>query len=229
MLFRRVVALLLGLLLLTPVFGQRVGSVVGTGQEPRVLADTDEVTPVTVQRTLDMFLKTNPLTLPLLIPSLGLEFQFAPHLSLGALGYHSSFDWFLPDFKFRVSGIQPELRYWLRRDMKGLFIAAHFNFAWYNMAFGGDYRYQDHDGNTPAMGGGLNVGFKTPLGSKPDSRWGVEFSLGAGVLPLYYDIFYNVPGGRLAGEERKTYIGLDNAAVTFTYRFGRLSRERRAK
>jgi hypothetical protein len=51
-------------------------------------------------------------------------------------------------------------------------------------------------------------------------RWNVEFTLGAGVYPLKYDIFYNTEDtkdGLLIGTEKKTYWGLDNAAVTFSY------------
>ncbi len=38
-------------------------------------------------------------------------------------------------------------------------------------------------------------------------------------MPLHYDLFYNVPNGRKAGEGQKIYWGIDNVAINFVYRF----------
>ncbi len=37
--------------------------------------------------------------------------------------------------------------------------------AYYNFAFNGKYRYQDHLRQTPALGGGLSIGYRLPLKS----------------------------------------------------------------
>jgi len=50
-------------------------------------------------------------------------------------------------------------------------------------------------------------------------RWKLEFTLGAGVYASHYDRFYNEPNGRLEGDYKKTFFGLDNVAVTIAYRF----------
>ena len=50
-------------------------------------------------------------------------------------------------------------------------------------------------------------------------RWNVEFSLGAGVYKAYYDKFRNERNGVRSSTVRKTFIGLDNAAVSFSYMF----------
>ena len=169
----------------------------------------------------DIILKVNALVLPLLVGNIGIEYQPLKHFSISMNAYYTSLDWLTSTIKFRVLGIQPEVRWWLSKDMVGFFAGAHFTFSWYNIALGGDWRYQDHGTHMPVLGGGVNAGYKIPLGNDSDSRWGLEFSIGAGVLPLYYDIYYNVPNGRKAGENRVTYWGIDHAAVTITYRVGR--------
>ena len=67
------------------------------------------------------------------------------------------------------------------------------------------------------MGGGLSVGYRKPLGAS--KRWKLEFSLGGGVYDLHYDKFHNESNGELVKSGRKTFIGVDNAAVTLAYMF----------
>ena len=181
-----------------------------------------QVTPVAqLPQTRSIVLKLNMLTLPALILNAGVEIQPLAHFSLNVPVYYSGINWFSSKIKFRTLAFQPEVRYWLREDLHGLFFGAHATFGWYNVALGGDYRYQDHAGKTPSIGGGIGVGYKIPLGRNNNARWGLEFGLGGGVLPLRYDIFYNVENGRLAAEDRrKTYWGVDQAFVSLTYRIG---------
>ena len=171
--------------------------------------------------TLDLVVKVNMLTLPALVANAAIEIQPLPHFSVGVPVYYCGLNWFAETIKFRVLAFQPELRYWLRRDMHGLFFNAHATFGWYNVAWGGDYRYQDHARKTPALGGGLGVGYKVSLGRNNDSHWGLEMGLGGGVLPLHYDMYYNLHNGRLAGEDKRTYWGVDQAFISLTYRLGR--------
>ena len=188
------------------------------GSEPELLPAEDP----SQTYTIDSFLKTNLLGWPLLAANFGAEWQVAEHLSVSILAYYTALDWFAPTTKFRVLGVQPELRWWFRPGMTGWFVGAHATFGWYNIAwFGSDYRYQDHHHDSPTLGGGVSGGYKIPLGWGRQGRWGLEFSLGAGVLPLHYDIYYNVENGRRADEAQRTYIGIDNASVTLTYRVGR--------
>ena len=172
--------------------------------------------------TRDIILKVNMLVLPALVANAGIEIQPLPHFSISVPVYYSGVNWFSEKVKFRVLGIQPELRYWLRKDMHGLFFNAHATFGWYNVALGGDYRYQDHAQKSPTFGGGVGVGYKVTLGRNNDSRWGLEMGIGGGVLPLHYDMYYNMHNGRLAGEDRYTYWGVDQAFISLTYRIGQL-------
>ena len=163
-------------------------------------------------------LKVNSLSLPLLVANVGVEVAPLPHFSVSLPAYYTALDWFSETVKFRVLGVQPEVRYWLSNDFRGLFFNLHCTFAYYNVAWGGDYRYQDHARKSPTLGGGLGIGYKVALDK--DSPWGLEFGIGGGALPLHYDYYYNIHNGRLAGEDTHTYWGVDQAFVSFTYRLG---------
>lgn len=172
------------------------------------------------QWSTSWYLKTNFLTYPLnLTANLAVEVEIGRHFSVSVPFYYSALNWFKNNIKFRVVGSQPEVRYWFRRDFTGFYVAAHATFGWYNVAVGGRYRYQDHATKNPVFGGGINAGYRLPFGN---SRWALEFSLGAGYMPLYYDTFFNVENGALAEEGLwKHYWGPDHAAVTLSFRFGK--------
>lgn len=173
-------------------------------------------------RPWSFYVKTNLLGLALLNANLAFEFEIGRHVSLSLPFYYSSWDWFVPQSKFRVVGSQPELRLWFRDNFSGPFIAAHGTVAWYNVALpNSEYRIQDRDGLNPAYGAGLNFGWRFRLDPRGRNRWGIELSAGGGWLHLDYDVFYNVEGGRYATSEVREYYGLDHASIAITYRFGR--------
>lgn len=168
-------------------------------------------------------LKTNTLGWALTESNIAVEFDLAKHLSLSVPFYYSGgLDYFTETIKFRGIVLQPELRYFpkLAQDQTngGFFVGAHFGLGWYNFAVNTDYRIQDHDGNRPAYGGGLGLGYT--LKFKKNPRWGMEFELGAGVYDVLYDSFYNENNGPYNEKAvRDIWIGIDNAAVSFTYNF----------
>ena len=170
-----------------------------------------------------MTIKTNTLGWALLGSNIGIEVDLCKHLSLSVPFYYSGgLDYFKETIKFRGIVLQPELRYypWLNTEMKngGFYVGAHFGLGWYNFALNGDYRVQDHAGNSPAYGGGIGIGYS--LQFKKNPRWGMEFTLGGGVYSVLYDTFYNENNGPY--DERATkdiWFGIDNAAVSFTYCF----------
>ncbi|MCH5222359.1 MAG: DUF3575 domain-containing protein, partial [Muribaculaceae bacterium] len=179
-------------------------------------------TPVEEPEAIDdevrhIHLKTNIVGWAFSEANLAGEIDLCQHLSLALPVYYSAINYFSYDLKFRLFGTQPELRYWLHPDNDRFFIGAHFGIACYNFAFKGEYRYQDHNGNTPALGGGISVGYRLPISR--NNRWCIEFALGCGAYGLHYDRFINEPNGRLAGTDRKTYFGLDQAAVSIAYTF----------
>ncbi len=167
--------------------------------------------------TRRLYLKTNAIGWGLAIANIGAEIDIAEHWSFALPVYYSALNYFTTSIKFRTLAVQPELRYWFNGDNQNFFLGAHFGYAQYNVAVNGDFRYQDHRGKSPALGGGLSAGYRMPISR--DNKWHIEFSLGAGVYTLHYDKFYNVTNGKLVDTCRKTYFGIDNAAVSISYRF----------
>ena len=172
------------------------------------------------QCVFKMEVKTNAIGWGFGVPNIAAEIDLIPHLSINIPFYYSGgYDYFSPYVKFRGIVFQPEVRWypWLKDQRNsGLFVGGHLGIGWYNFALNGDYRIQDADGNRPAFGGGLSVGYKHRFKKNP--AWGVEFALGAGVYNAKYDIFYNVENGPYYKSGiRKTWFGIDNAAVSFFY------------
>lgn len=162
-------------------------------------------------------LKTNALGWGLAMANLAGEVDLCKHLSFTLPIYYSSWNYFTYTLKFRILEFQPELRAWLSNRNDGVFFGAHFGIAWYDFAFKGKYRYQDHNRKSPAIGGGVSVGYRMPISK--NKRWSVEFAVGGGVYRLHYDTFLNKPNGKRVGIYRKTYVGLDQAAISFAYTF----------
>ena len=181
-----------------------------------------------------IYLKTNLIGIGMLMANLACELDISPHWSFTLPIYYSAIDYFKSTVKFRNFTVQPEFRYWplvksdgayYRND--GLFVGAHFELSYYNFAFDGRYRYQDYRGRTPALGGGLSLGYRTAVSR--NRRWKMEFSAGAGIYPLDYSLFNNTPDvkdGEWVARRRKTYIGLDQLSVNIAYTFDWVRRAR---
>lgn len=188
-----------------------------------------EATPDTVVTSLlleseewvrKLHLKTNALGLGMAIANVAAEVDLAKHWSFTLPIYYSAWDYFKSTIKFRTFAVQPELRYWLAEDNDGFFAGAHIGLAYYNFALDGDYRYQDHNRKTPSMGGGISAGYRLPISK--NNCWRVEFTIGGGVYSRHYDKFHNTPrtkDGLLIESVKKSYWGIDQAAVTFSYSF----------
>lgn len=167
-----------------------------------------------------LHLKTNAVALGLGIANVAAEIDLAKHLSLSLPVYYSAWNYFKSTIKFRTFAVQPELRYWPSAKNEGFFAGAHFGMVYYNCAFDGDYRYQDHNREEPSLGGGLSLGYRLPISK--NKRWRVEFSLGAGGYTCYYDKFHNTPDvkdGLMVESVKRTYWGIDQAAISLAYSF----------
>lgn len=79
------------------------------------------------------------------ISNVAVEIDLSQKLSLNIPVYYSAWNYFSGTTKFRMLAAQPELRYWPTRDRR-LFAGVHFGVASYNLALGGKWRIQDHDG-----------------------------------------------------------------------------------
>ncbi len=185
------------------------------------IAPTDSVpAPAVEEWGRKLYVKTNALGLGLLIANAAVEIDLCKHWSFNLPVYYSVWDYFSTTTKFRTLAVQPEIRYWfseknLRND--GWFVGAHFGLAYYNIATDGEFRTQDYDGKSPALGGGLAVGYRLSLSK--DNRWQMEFSIGAGAYSVHYDKFRNHANGLLKDTRKETYIGIDQMNVSFSYSF----------
>ena len=171
-----------------------------------------------------LHVKTNIIGLAAGIANAAVEIDLAKHWSFTLPVYYSAWNYFKSTLKFRTLAVQPEFRYWLNENNEGWFAGAHFSLGYYNIATDGEKRYQDHDGKSPAIGGGISLGVRTPLSK--DQRWYVEFVLGGGVYDTCYDTFYNVENGKLIDTTDKVYWGIDNAAINISYRFNLKKRKK---
>ena len=172
--------------------------------------------------------------------NVAVEWAFAEHFSFALPFYYSGgFDYFKDTWKFRCIVLQPEVRYYFAGGKRrgstgngstgrvstggngstgGFYVGVHAGIGWYNYAVGKEFRIQDHEGERPAYGGGVAVGYSMPFKKNP--RWGMEFSIGAGVYDAVYDSFYNEPNGAYAEYgKHTTWWGIDNASISFTYKF----------
>lgn len=187
---------------------------------PDTTAIVETIVPKIEEWNRKLYLKTNALFWGMGMTNVSAEIDLAKHWSFALPVTYSAWNYFPSTVKFRTLAVQPEFRYWFNEDNQKFFIGAHFGYAQYNVAVDGNYRYQDHDGKSPALGGGISVGYRMPI-SKSD-KWHIEFSLGAGVYSLHYDKFYNTPNtkdGLMIESVKKTYWGIDQAAVSFSYSF----------
>lgn len=145
------------------------------------------------------------------------EIDIAPHWSFSLPVYYSGFNYFKRTLKFRTFAVQPEFRWFPNFENKGFFAGAHAGLVYYNIALNGKLRYQDHDGTTPALGGGIAIGYRFRLNSNPNIY--MEASIGGGIYSLYYDEFLNETNGLKVSERKRTFYGIDQASLSFVYRF----------
>lgn len=167
--------------------------------------------------TRGLYIKTNLPAWAMLWTNVAAEVDLGKHWSFALPVYYSGFNYFSGKTKFRTLALQPEVRWWVKADNTGFFAGAHFGLGWYNCAFGGENRYQDHNRRTPAIGGGLAVGYRFYFCS--NRRWQMEASIGAGVYRLDYDVFENKHNGLITDRRKRTFYGIDQAAFTISYRF----------
>lgn len=192
--------------------------------EPEPQPESEIVPPSVTADPYHWYLKTNLPAWALLVSNIQAEMDVASHFSVMLPIYYSGWNYFRSNLKLRLFTVLPEARYWLKSENQGLFFGVHAGFSYYNYATPGELRYQDRDGHHPAYGGGLTVGYRLPI--RKTSPWQFEFSAGYGIYHLDYDKFQNSPNGLLVGHNKRMFYGIDNVAVTLSYRFN-MTRKRK--
>ena len=161
--------------------------------------------------------KTNAVGWGMMILNAAVEIDLSRWLSVNLPFYYSGLNYFSSQNKFRILATQPEVRIWPLKK-RSFFAGVHFGVASYNLALGsGKWRIQDHNGTTPAIGGGINIGYRMPFCK--NKRFNLEFSLGAGAYKAHYDKFHNEKGGSYDSTVKETFWSIDNIAVSFSYAF----------
>ena len=153
----------------------------------------------------------------LAIANLTGEYSFRCHWSAALSIYYSAWNYGTSTRKFRTFIFRPEIRYWFGSNQRGLFVDGHVQMAAFNFATPGrEYRIQDRKGKHPALGGGVGIGYRYRFGQ---SRWSLEAQIGAGCYHLDYNRYVNRPNGKLVDNIRRTWFGIDNAALSVVYTF----------
>lgn len=164
-----------------------------------------------------IYVKTNLPAWLCLWMNAAFEIDIAPHWSFALPIYYSGINYFKRTLKFRTFSVLPEFRWFLNRDNHGFFAGVHGGAVYYNIALKGDLRYQDHNGRTPAVGGGVQIGYRFRINSNPNLY--MEASIGGGIYKLHYDEFLNETNGLKVGERKRIFYGIDQASLSFVYRF----------
>lgn len=185
--------------------------------EPANTVMTEPADTIESKSSFLLAIKNNIIYDAALVANLGVEIGFGKHFSVDIPVTFSPYT-ISSNYRMRTLSVQPDLRYYLKEGWRGHFFGIHGSFAYYNVVtpFNTKTRYQDRDGKHPLYGGGISYGYSLPLGK--DSRWGVEFTIGAGYAYLDYDCFYNVDNGAWFTKNTKHYFGIDKAGITIYYR-----------
>src|SRR5690554_550546 len=127
---------------------------------PDTTAIVETIVPKIEEWNRKLYLKTNALFWGMGMTNVSAEIDLAKHWSFALPVTYSAWNYFTSTIKFRTLAVQPEFRYWFKEDNQRFFVGAHFGYAQYNIAVDGDYRIQDHNGTSPALGGGISVGYR---------------------------------------------------------------------
>lgn len=161
-------------------------------------------------------IKSNALYLAAGVSNLGGEYAFHRRWSVDLPVVYSPYT-IARTYRLRLLYVQPEVRYWLDRPMKGHFFGVHLHAGVFNVSFDTKNRYQSEKG---FYGGGLSYGYAMPL----SSRWSMEFTVGVGYAFTKYCTYYNVHNGICYEKDRPSnYWGITRLGLNFVYRFGNKS------
>jgi hypothetical protein len=153
-----------------------------------------------------------------LTPNLALEVAAGNRSTIGLLaGYnpwhHRSSDG--ANRKIAHVLVMPEYRYWTCERFNGHFFGAHLLFSHFNVGgvkipllFDRDSRHEGY-----AAGAGLAYGYHLAI----NAAWGVEFTLGAGVVYLDYEKFPCTRCGELLEKKSEYYFGPTRAGISLVY------------
>lgn len=134
--------------------------------------------------------KVNMLTLPVLIPNIGLEFQIGEQSSFQLDALFSFWD-SIDGSPLHVIQVFPEYRHYFKPDMRGFFIGAHVGVGMFTLT---KYGYPNNIHQS-----GQNLYFGTTIGYKMDigEKWAIEAFIGGGNQDARYRGYDFTTGERI--------------------------------
>lgn len=166
-----------------------------------------------ITRVPPAVVKTNVALLGAGISNVGIEVAFKKRFSIDVPFIYSPYT-IRRNWNFRVLALQPEFRYWLKEQMNGHFVGAHFHVGFFNVAWNHRDRYQGRGGNSPLWGFGLSYGYSMTV----YRDLGVEFTIGGGYARAKYDAYYNIPKGMKYESGTKNYWGITRLGINLVYK-----------
>jgi hypothetical protein len=168
-----------------------------------------------------LVVKTNALYWLTTTPNLSVETPLSDKLSLDVLACWNPWE-FGERARFQVFVIQPEVRYWLGKSMKGHFIGTHAHYVRANvglidatvigtpinfhLSFLPNYRKKGD-----IYGLGASYGYSWLLGTK----WRLEGVVSLGYAHMQYDTYVK-DGSRIA-RDYYNYVGPTKLGINFVY------------
>ncbi|MDR2126353.1 MAG: DUF3575 domain-containing protein [Prevotellaceae bacterium] len=168
-----------------------------------------------------LVIKTNALYWLLTTPNLSVETALSDKLSLDIasnfnpwkFGAHARFQHFL---------IQPELRYWLDKPMKGHYFGFHVHYLYVNVGFIDTHitvPFNLHLSFMPdfrKQGNIYGLGFSYGYNWRLNAKWALEGVLSIGYAHLKYNT-YQRDGYKFPGYDYYNYVGPTKLAANLIY------------
>lgn len=173
------------------------------------------------ERDYDRFaIKSNAAYLCAGVSNIGAEYAFHPHWSVDLPLVYSPYT-IARSYRMKFLYVQPELRYWTSRALRGHFIGVHVHGGVFNVSVDRKNRYQSEKG---FHGAGISYGYSLPV----SRRWSIEFTVGVGYTFTKYSTYYNVYNGmKYQNDIPYNYWGIDKLGLNVVYRFGDKSGKRK--
>lgn len=150
-------------------------------------------------------------------PNLGVEVALSERYSAELSIHYNGFN-VGGDKRWKHWFVQPEFRYWMCQPFGGHFFGVHALYGWYNV--GGvklplgllpEIREERYEGYF--VGAGLSYGYHFIL----SPRWGLETSIGVGMVHTNYERFRCFHCGEQTGSGSRNYVGPTKVAVSLIY------------
>jgi hypothetical protein len=154
-------------------------------------------------------------------PNLSIETSLSDKLSLDVLAAWNPWK-FGEHARFQVIVIQPELRYWFDKPMKGHFVGSHAHYVHANVGFidatiiGTPINFRlSFLPHFRKKGDIYGLGFSYGYSWQLSSKWYLEGVASLGYAHLQYDTYSK--NGKLDVRDYYNYVGPTKLAISFIY------------